>query len=68
MSFFYTDNPVLDAERYEDAQERELQKLPVCCKCKNRIDDDACYQIDEDIYCEKCMDKHFRKWTEDLME
>jgi hypothetical protein len=65
---FYTDNPVLDAERYTDAQERELQKLPVCCKCKERIQDDTCYVIDDEVYCESCMRKKFERWTEDLME
>lgn len=65
---FYTDNPIRDAERYADEQERWLKKLPICCKCKERIQDDSCYVINDEVYHEKCADKLFRKWTEDLME
>lgn len=63
---FYTDNPILDAERYADEQEKWLQKLPVCCKCKERIQDDTCFDIHDEIICEECMEQ-FRKYTEDFM-
>ena len=65
---FLTDDPIADFYRHEEEQERWLQKLPVCCKCKERIQDDTCYKVNDDIYCDKCNDKLFRVWTEDLME
>lgn len=53
---------------HDAEMEEELKKLPRCCKCKEHIQDDTCYRIDDEIYCEKCMAKHFRVWTEDVME
>lgn len=65
---FYTDDPIRDAERYAVEQERWLKKLPICCKCKERIQDDTCFDIHDEIYCERCMRKSFERWTEDFME
>lgn len=59
---------VMDAERHEAEQERWLQTLPVCHKCKERIQDDTCYKVNDDVYCEGCMRKLFEVWTEDLMD
>ncbi len=64
----WTDNPVADAERYMAEQEEELKKLPVCDYCKKPIQDDYLYDLEGDIICEACMNKHFRKHTEDYME
>lgn len=63
-----TADPVLDAERHAEEQERWLRSRPVCCKCKEHIQDDTCYMVNDEIYCDSCNDKVFRVWTEDLME
>lgn len=63
-----TGDAVMDAERYEAEQDKWLRKLPVCHKCKEHIQDDKCYKILDDIYCEECMEAKFRVWTEDLIE
>lgn len=36
MSFFYSDNPVLDAERHHAAQDIKLAQLPVCADCDHK--------------------------------
>ena len=64
----FTDDPIADFHQYDAEQQRWLQKLPVCCKCKERIQDDTCYRVNDEIYCNSCNDKVFRVWTEDLME
>ena len=63
----YTDNPVADAERYMAEQERELQKLPKCSECGERITSDECWVIENEIYCPECAEKLFCKWTENYI-
>lgn len=63
---FYTDNPVADFERYSAQQEAELQTLPVCCECGEHIQAETCFQINDEIICEECME-HYRKYTEDVV-
>ena len=65
---FYSDNPIADAERYAAYMDMQTKKLPVCCKCKNHIQDDTCFKVDDDVYCEGCMRKKYEVWTEDLMD
>ena len=65
---FYSDNPVADAERHSEYMERQAKRLPVCCKCKKRIQDDTCYKVDDEVLCESCMRKDYEVWTEDLMD
>jgi formylmethanofuran dehydrogenase subunit E len=68
MKMRWTDDPVADAERYMAEQEEELKKLPVCDYCNEPIQDDYLFDLEGDIVCESCMNKHFRKHTEDYME
>lgn len=64
----FTDDPVADAERYMAEQEKALASLPECDICGRHIQDEYCYQINDDIICESCMVEYFRKETIDLME
>lgn len=64
---FYTDNPVLDAERYADEQEEELERLPVCEYCCKHIQDDYFYEINGEVICEDCLKECFRKDVEDYV-
>lgn len=66
--FYYSGDPVADYNSYCDEQEKEEAKLPVCDVCGETIYDEFCYDIDGDIFCEKCMKDNFRRRTEDLME
>ena len=58
---FYTDDPVADYERYSAQQERELDKLPVCDRCRKKIHNDYYWDIEGTLYCEKCMNREFRR-------
>ncbi len=64
----YTDDPVADAEAFIEKLERELEKLPLCDYCGERIDEDYYFDIDGEFYHEKCLCDQFRKSTEDFIE
>lgn len=68
MAWTMTDNPVADFMAYDAEQQAELERLPKCCKCKKRIQDDYCYRINDAIYCEECHNEEFMVWTDDVME
>lgn len=50
---------------HERELERSLERLPVCDRCRERIDDDRYFDICGKILCEDCMIEKYRKWTED---
>ena len=56
----WTDDPVRDAERYEEEKEKRLQEmmeqLPVCDDCGNRIEDEY-YDFDSFVLCDECVQK-----------
>ena len=64
----WTDDPIRDAERHEAEQERQLQKLPICCECGEPIQTDECYEFDGELLCPDCLMGNHRNWTEDYME
>lgn len=65
-TMMWTDDPLGDFDRWDAEQERELERLPICCECGNRIEDDFCYEINDEIICEACMEQ-YRKFTSDFM-
>lgn len=64
---YRTDDPDRDFDRWDAEQARALDKLPVCYECGEPIQDDFCYQINDEIICEECLNHSFRKVTTDLM-
>lgn len=64
---FFTDDPVADAARYAEEQQKELDKLPRCDYCDEPIQDDFYFSINDEVICEECMVEHYRKHTTDLM-
>lgn len=52
--------------QHEAEQESWLSSRPVCGECKERIQDETCYEISGQITCDYCMEGH-KVWTEDLM-
>lgn len=64
---FRTDDPVADAERYASEQEAALELLPVCTICNEHIQDYFCYEINDEIICEHCMNEYFRHETTDFI-
>lgn len=65
---YYSDDPVADFERYDSEQQRQLEKLPVCDCCDEPIQDDYCYEIGDELFCEECMNDTFRKHTENFIK
>lgn len=63
--FGFTDNPVADFNRHDREQERAASKLPKCVYCRQRIDEDTYYDIDGDCVCYECLNKHYKKWTDE---
>ena len=60
MSLFYSDDPVRDAERWIEAQERELARCPVCTRCGEHIcQDETVYDDCGEPYCQECFDIKF---------
>ena len=53
---YYTDNPIADAERYSADQEEQLRKLPICCNCKEHIQQEDAVRIAGKWYCDGCLD------------
>lgn len=67
---FRSDDPGADFDRWDMEQERRRARLPVCedKKCRKRIEDENYYEVDGEILCEKCMNRRYRKFTEDYIE
>ena len=65
---YRTDNPIHDFMMHDIEQAEWLEKLPVCVYCNNEIQDECYYDFDGEAVCEECLNKHFRRWTEDYVE
>lgn len=65
---FFTDDPVADYNRYQEEQDKQLQKLPKCSICREPIQDEHFYEINDEVICEECLKDNFRKNVEDYIE
>lgn len=65
---YFTDDPVKDHDRYQEEQDKQLQKLPKCSICDEPIQDDHLYEINDEVVCEECLKDNFRKNVEDFIE
>lgn len=54
-------------EDHDAKQEEWLKRLPVCDCCGEPIQDEHCFVIEDEIYCEGCMIELFRKDTDDYV-
>ena len=52
-------------KEHEAALEAKIENRPKCDICGERIQDDYCFELGGELICEDCLNKHFRKWTED---
>lgn len=66
--FYRTDDPVEDFLQHDAEQERELDRLPVCCECDQPIQDEYFFEINGEPLCEQCLNENHRKRTEDYVE
>lgn len=42
--------------RHDAEQERALKRLPVCCVCKDHIQQEKAVRINGDWYCDVCLE------------
>ena len=49
-------------ERHEQKQQSEMDKLPECCYCDEPIQDEYCYEINDELICVECLNEHFIKF------
>jgi len=54
---FMTDDPAADYDRYCAELEQARFLLPECSECGKKIEDEFCYQVNDEIICEACMEK-----------
>lgn len=62
----WTDDPVADYDRYAAKCEKALERLPVCCECGEPIQDDYCYEFNDEYICEGCLNDYHRKAVDDI--
>lgn len=68
MSYFMTDDPYADFDRWDAEQARAEARLPQCEGCGESISDDDYYEIENEILCEDCMKERYKKRTEDFIQ
>lgn len=52
---------------HEAAMECSLAKLPECSECGEKIQDEFCFEVNDELICHKCMNENHRKWTDDCI-
>jgi formylmethanofuran dehydrogenase subunit E len=52
---------------HEAKLEQLLDRLPECEECGALIQEDFYYEINDSIICEYCLNKNYRKRTEDFV-
>ncbi len=68
MSFFYTDDPLADFERWDAEQQDQLKRIPVCADCGHHVADDHYYLINDEVICPECLEDNYRKEIEDDLD
>ena len=58
--FRYPD-PLDDHRAYEAELARLEKQVPVCCYCNRPVMEDFYYELNDEVYCADCLDKHFKR-------
>ena len=66
--FLMTGDPLRDFDLYEAEQKKEMKKLPKCYECGEPIQDEECYEINDELICPKCLIENHRKFTDDYID
>lgn len=53
---YWTDDPVADFDKWDRAQERALARLPKCKRCRDPIQSEFCYEVDDEYICDECIE------------
>lgn len=48
--------------------EAKLARLPKCYECDQPIQDDDCYEFNNELICPDCLNDNHKKFTGDYME
>lgn len=65
---FYSDDPVADFLRHDAECDREMDRLPRCSYCNEPIQEDFCYEINDELICEDCLVSNHRRTVDDYCE
>ena len=65
---FYTDDPIADFHRYDAEQQKKLDRLPKCSECGEPIQDEFCFEVNDELVCDECMHNNHRKSVDDFIE
>lgn len=68
LPMYYTDNPVMDAERYMQEQDERLEKLPTCECCGEPIQQEKAIYYNDQWCCEDCEPDFWNCIREDFLE
>ena len=55
-------------ERHDAEQEARLRKMPICCKCKEHIQQEEAVKHKGKWYCEDCEDYAWDKIKKEFLE
>ena len=64
----YTPDNYDQFKRHDAKQEAELDRLPRCSECDQPIQDDFCFEVNDELICEECMHDNHRKCVEDFID
>ena len=67
MSYFRHGDPLDDFDRLDRRQARYEARLPKCDICRQPIQDEDLYDLGDELVCHDCLDKHYRRKTEDYI-
>ncbi len=68
MSYFRSGDPLDDFDRHDREQQKWLDSCPVCEICGEHIQDEHLYLINDEFVCPDCLDRDFKKRTDDYVE
>ena len=54
-------------EANDNEKEKWLEQRPICSCCGEHIQDDNCYEINDELICPDCLKENFMKCTDDYM-
>lgn len=57
----YTDDPLMDFDRWQTDQERWLSERPQCDDCGEHIQSETAFYINDCWICEDCIDSYRRE-------
>lgn len=58
-------DPIDDFVEWDEGNYEWLKKRPDCCLCGQPITDEYGYKIQNDWFCEDCMNREFRTWIDE---